>query len=177
MAGPGRNDPCPCGSGRKTKRCCGERRGPSEEQLAHAHLALLAKDAAWDLLDLSDRVLERLWENLSDLPMVDPSLHAELPEITREERDRLERWLAEDGATEVWDVVAGIADRTDTPQQRARLADALIGLRDEGRITWSQAAHAIYDMGRPRSRFVTASVIQAVAEVLADVPPAVSLAA
>ena len=22
-AGPGRNDPCPCGSGRKFKRCCG----------------------------------------------------------------------------------------------------------------------------------------------------------
>ena len=22
MAGPGRNDPCPCGSGRKYKRCC-----------------------------------------------------------------------------------------------------------------------------------------------------------
>lgn len=21
---PGRNDPCPCGSGRKLKRCCGE---------------------------------------------------------------------------------------------------------------------------------------------------------
>jgi hypothetical protein len=159
------------------KRCCGERRGPSEDQLARAHLAVLANDAAWELLDLSERTLERLWDNLSDLPMVDPSLHAALPEIALEEHDRLERWLAEDGATGIWDLVAGIAERTDTPQERARLADALIRMRDEGRITSAQAAHAIYDMGRPRSRFITASVIQAVAEVLADVPPAVHLAA
>ena len=39
MPGPGRNQPCPCGSGRKTKHCCGEQRGPSEEQLARAHVA------------------------------------------------------------------------------------------------------------------------------------------
>jgi len=36
MPGPGRNDPCPCGSGRKVKRCCQQQRGPSEEQLARA---------------------------------------------------------------------------------------------------------------------------------------------
>jgi len=34
MAGPGRNDPCPCGSGRKVKRCCGEHPGPGEDDLA-----------------------------------------------------------------------------------------------------------------------------------------------
>ena len=26
IAGPGRNDPCPCGSGKKYKKCCGENR-------------------------------------------------------------------------------------------------------------------------------------------------------
>ena len=39
MPGPGRNDPCPCGSGRKVKRCCGEHRGPGENDLARAYLA------------------------------------------------------------------------------------------------------------------------------------------
>ena len=30
MSGPGRNDPCPCGSGRKYKRCClGAERKPT----------------------------------------------------------------------------------------------------------------------------------------------------
>ena len=41
MPGPGRNQPCPCGSGHKTKRCCGQQRGPAAEQLARAHVATL----------------------------------------------------------------------------------------------------------------------------------------
>ena len=36
MAGLGRNERCPCGSGRKVKRCCGVQRGPSEDELAKA---------------------------------------------------------------------------------------------------------------------------------------------
>ena len=45
VPGPGRNQPCRCGSGRKTKHCCGEQRGPSEDQLARAHLAALTREA------------------------------------------------------------------------------------------------------------------------------------
>jgi SEC-C motif len=168
MPSPGRNEPCACGSGRKTKRCCGVQRGPSEEQLARAHLAVLATDAAWELIDLSDRELDRLWENLRDLPMVDPSLHAVLPEISGEELDRLQGWLADGGAGGIWDLVSAIAARTDTARERARLADALVRLRDGRRITPAQAAHAIYDLERPRSRFFTSTVIDAVAEHLAD---------
>ena len=39
MPAPGRNQPCPCGSGRKVKRCCGEQRGPAEAQLERAFIA------------------------------------------------------------------------------------------------------------------------------------------
>src|SRR5947209_8642841 len=39
MADGRRNAPCSCGSGRKAKRCCGIRRGPSESDLARAGLA------------------------------------------------------------------------------------------------------------------------------------------
>ena len=81
MPKPGRNDPCPCGSGRKTKRCCGEQRGPAEDQLARAHLAALAHDAVHDLAHLSDEALEILWEHLFDLPTIDLSLHIKLPEL------------------------------------------------------------------------------------------------
>jgi hypothetical protein len=38
MAQQGRNERCPCGSGRKVKRCCGVQRGPSEVELAKAWL-------------------------------------------------------------------------------------------------------------------------------------------
>ena len=83
MPGPGRNEPCPCGSGRKTKRCCGQQRGPSEEQLARAHLALLAREASADLAGLSERALDHLWENLIDLPGIDLSLLVTLPQADR----------------------------------------------------------------------------------------------
>ncbi len=79
MPGPGRNQPCPCGSGRKTKRCCGQQRGPAEDQLARAHLATLAHDAVHDLARLSDDALEILWEGLFDLPTIDLSLQSSSP--------------------------------------------------------------------------------------------------
>ena len=42
MAKPGRNDPCPCGSGNKYKRCC----LPKEEAAEHARFARAAAEAA-----------------------------------------------------------------------------------------------------------------------------------
>jgi len=68
VLGPGRNQPCRCGSGRKTKHCCGEQRGPSEEQLARAHVAKLAHQTIHKLDGLSDRVLDHLADELMDLP-------------------------------------------------------------------------------------------------------------
>jgi hypothetical protein len=37
-----------------------KQRGPSEEQLARAHVALLARDAAGDIADLPDDALDDL---------------------------------------------------------------------------------------------------------------------
>ena len=79
MPGTGLNQPCPCGSGRKTKHCCGELRGPSEDQLARAHLAVLAHQAIPDLASLSDRALDHLSEGLMDLPALDLSLLSPSP--------------------------------------------------------------------------------------------------
>jgi SEC-C motif len=90
MPGPGRNELCPCGSNRKVKRCCGQQRGPSEEQLARAHLTLLARDAAADLHGLSDRALEHLWEQLLDVPSTDLSLLVTLPKLIGPDLKRLQ---------------------------------------------------------------------------------------
>ena len=66
MPSPGRNESCACGSGRKTKRCCGQVRGPSDDQLARAHIAALAEDALDHLVRLSDAALERLDDELTN---------------------------------------------------------------------------------------------------------------
>jgi hypothetical protein len=163
VPGPGRNQPCPCGSGRKTKHCCGEQRGPSEDQLARAHLAMLARDAADDLAGLSAPALEILWENLCDLPSIDLSLQVTLPKLVSPDLQRLRHAIADDDPDSGGDELSIITDQVDAPNQRARLADALIQLRDRHHVTRTQAAYAIYDLNSRSRRFLAASLIHTIA--------------
>jgi len=103
VPGPGRNQPCPCGSGRKTKHCCGQTRGPSEDQLARAHVAQLARQATPDLAGLSDRALDHLWESLMDLPSVDYSLLVTLPKLIGPDLQRLRESIEHDDPDWGWD--------------------------------------------------------------------------
>lgn len=159
----GRNDPCPCGSGRKTKRCCGQQRGPSEEQLARAHVAQLARQAVPDLAGLSDRALDHLWEELMDLPGLDYSLLVTLPRLIGPDLQRLRESIAHDDPDWGWDALTAVHKQIDTPQQRARLADAIVRLRDQHRINRRQAAYALLDLSTSSTRFVAASLLEAVA--------------
>ena len=77
----GRNEPCPCGSGRKAKRCCGIERGPSEESLARAFLSGAARQAAEWTSHLSDAGFDALLDELWELPARDLSLQVELPKF------------------------------------------------------------------------------------------------
>jgi hypothetical protein len=163
MPKPGRNDPCPCGSGRKTKRCCRQQRGPSQEQLAGAHVAHLARQAIPDLAGLSDRALDHLWEGLMDLPGVDYSLLVILPKLIGPDLQRLRESIAHDDPDWGSDALTAVHKQIDTPQQRARLADAIVRLRDQRRINRRQAAYALLDLSTNSTRFVAASLLEAVA--------------
>jgi hypothetical protein len=163
VPGPGRNEPCPCGSGRKTKRCCGQRRGPSEDQLARAHVAALARHAMPDLAELSDRALDHLWEGLTDLPSVDFSLLVTLPKLIGPDLQRLRESVEHDDPDWGWDALTAVHKQIDTPQQRARLADAIVQLRDQRRINRRQAAYALLDLDSRSTRFIAASLLEAVA--------------
>jgi SEC-C motif len=163
MPRPGRNDPCPCGSGRKTKRCCGQRRGPSEDELARAHVAQLARQAVPDLAGLSDRALDHLWEGLMDLPGVDYSLLVTLPKLISPDLQLLRESIEHDDPDWGWDALTAVHKQIDTPQQRARLADAIVRLRDQHRINHRQAAYALLDLNTRSTRLVAASLLEAVA--------------
>jgi hypothetical protein len=163
MPRPGRNQPCPCGSGRKVKRCCGAPRGPSQDQLCRAHVALLAREAAPDLAGLSDNALHHLWDGLLDLPATDLSLHVTLPKLIGPDLQRLRESIADDDPDHGWDALTAVAAQIDTPQQRAQLADALVRLRDQHRINRRQAAAAILDLEGQSTRFIAASLLEAVA--------------
>ena len=163
MPGPGRNQPCPCGSGRKTKRCCGQQRGPSDEQLARAHVAQVARRAVPDLAGLSDRALDHLWEGLIDLPRTDLSLLVTLPKLIGPDLQHLRESIEHDDPDLGWDALTAVAKQIDTPQQRARLADAIDRLRDQHRINRRQAAYALLDLDSRSTRFIGASLLEAVA--------------
>jgi SEC-C motif len=163
MPGPGRNEPCPCGSGRKVKRCCGVKRGPSEAKLARAHVALLAREAAPDLNGLSDRALHHLWEQLVDVPITDLSLLVTLPKLIGPDLKRLQESIARDDPDWGWDALTTVAEQVDTPQQRAKLADALVRLRDQHRLNRRQVAAALLDLDSRSTRFIAASLLDAVA--------------
>ena len=163
MPGPGRNQPCPCGSGRKTKHCCGAQRGPSEDQLARAHVATLAHQAIPDLDGLSDRALHHLSERLMDLPALDLSLLVTLPKLIGPDIERLREAIEHDHPDWGWDALTNVHKQIDTPQQRARLADAIIQLRDQDRIGRRQAAYALLDLHTPSKRLIAASLLEAIA--------------
>src|SRR6266536_1196457 len=143
MAGPGRNDRCPCGSGRKVKRCCGVRRGPSEDELAKAFLAVEARRAAGVLDGCDDEELDGLCAALAD-----------------EDLEGVRASLA---------VVVG---RLDTPRGRAGLARAVLARRDAGVVGAQLAAAAVIDLASGSTRLVRASVLEAVAVEAGAAPAA-----
>jgi SEC-C motif len=157
----GRNEPCPCGSGRKAKRCCGVERGPSEESLARAFLAHACREAARKLRHLSDVELGELFEELWDLPKADLSLQVELPKLHSPVLNRLCDAVAdEDPDPELLEAVVGTID---TPVERARIAGAAIARAEAGTIDEKLASAALLDLGSGSRRLLRAGLLQAVA--------------
>jgi tetratricopeptide (TPR) repeat protein len=58
MAKPGRNDPCPCGSGKKYKRCCLEKDEAAQRKLAPATTGAVASPLSRPSLKLSGLAAE-----------------------------------------------------------------------------------------------------------------------
>jgi SEC-C motif len=159
MAGPGRNDPCPCGSGRKVKRCCGQHRGPGEDDLARAYLANQARDAARRLRHLDDDELHELFDDLFELPELDLALTITLPPLLTPDLQRLFDAVKADDPDAGDGVIPRILDKLDTPTERARLARAVINLRDTKRLHSLLAAAAIIDLDSRSRILLNASLV------------------
>jgi hypothetical protein len=160
MARYGRNDPCPCGSGKKAKRCCGVRRGPGAEDLARAFLAVEARRALPCLAGLAESEFRQLADDLLDLPGLDLSLLVPLPNLLTPELARLLDAIAHADAVET--ALPAALARIDTPQTRASLARAVLTLRQSGRIPPPLAALALLDLDGGTT-LLEASLIQAAA--------------
>ncbi|MGH8896288.1 MAG: SEC-C metal-binding domain-containing protein, partial [Egibacteraceae bacterium] len=95
MPGPGRNEQCPCGSGRKVKRCCGQRKGPGEDHVARAFLGAQLQAAAIDLVsychDHDHQDLVELLHTVAELPTSYDELVVDLPRPAHPDLEPLRR--------------------------------------------------------------------------------------
>jgi SEC-C motif len=163
MSRVGRNQPCPCGSGRKAKRCCAIQRGPCAGDLAKATLAHHATNAARTLAHVPDRRLLELLRELPDLPERDLTLLVELPELVSPELARLYRAITTGDFDRADELLPAVLDRIDTPETRARLANAVADLQSAGRLDPLLAAAAHIDLDSRSGLLIRASLIQAAA--------------
>jgi SEC-C motif len=162
VPGPGRNEPCPCGSGRKTKRCCGQQRGPGEDDLSRALLASHAREAASRLRRLDDHELEDLFDELIELPELDLRLSLTLPHLRSPEIERLLDAAANDDVDAGDELIPKITKQLDTPAERARIARVVLDLRNTGRLEPLLAAAAIIDLDSRSRTLIRACLIQAI---------------
>jgi SEC-C motif len=161
MPRPGRSEPCPCGSGRKVKHCCGQSRGPAEDDLARAFVAHHAHAAARELRHLPDAELHDLFDDLFALPELDIALTITLPELVTPELEHLYDAVRADDLDAADEVISSLLDRLDTPTERARLAHTVIALRDARRLDPLLAAAAIIDLDSRSQALMRACLIQA----------------
>jgi hypothetical protein len=160
MSAIGRNEPCRCGSGKKTKRCCGIRPRPSEGELAKAFLATHGRLAARRLVRLSTPRLHELFDDMVELPARHLSLQLPLPRLSSPDLEALRR-AVEDNDSDAADHADTVLARIDTPEQRARLAGMVLDLAESGVIEGDLADTAIVDLDSRSSALMRASLLHA----------------
>ena len=127
-----------------------------------AFLRNAAREVADSAGALSEREFALLLAELVDLPCLDLSVQVELPKLSPAV-GRLCEAIADDDEIAGDAVIEQVLDELDTPLERARLARAVIALRDAGRCGRLLAAVAVIDLASGSRQLVCASVIQAVA--------------
>lgn len=163
MSRVGRNDPCPCGSGRKAKRCCDIARGPDADRLARAELARMARIHTCGLLALDEAELEDVFGAIKRLPALDLGLTVELPQIISPDVQRLCDAVLDEDLDALEHAIVPVLVRIDTPRQRLCLARRLLAMRDEGVIGRLVAAAALADLDSESRHFLMAALLEAAA--------------
>ena len=164
MADGRRNGPCSCGSGRKAKRCCGIRRGPSESDLARAWLDVEARTHARALIRLEEDDLEDVLDEVVDLPCRDMSMQLPLPRLLPPELESLRAAVAAEDLDDLAATLPPAVARVDSPSARQALARAVLACRDAGRVDAVVASAAVVELATaPVSRLLRNSLVEALA--------------
>jgi hypothetical protein len=114
--------------------------------------------------------MRALFNQLAYLPSIDTSLQVQLPGITTPDVNRAINALRSDDQDGFDNALRRVIAAVDTLERRIELAQAVIGLRDEGRIPPKLAAVAVLELDRKKSAFLLSSVAESLV-VLADDQP------
>ena len=122
MAKIGRNDPCPCGSGQKYKRCCSPRDEAAGRAAAAERAAALAREAdsrVYAAIDTDDDGLDGASNSVIDL------IHAgRLDDAEHAAQDLLEKYPeVHDGLERLAMVYAARGDRSRAAEYYRKAAD------------------------------------------------------
>ena len=162
MSAIGRNQPCRCGSKKKTKHCCGIPHGPSDTELAKAFLATEARGAARRLMRLSEDELHDLFDEMLDLPERHLSLQLSLPKLLPPEVEALRYAIDDDDPNAIDEHLDPACERIDNPLLRAGLARQVLALAASGNIDAAVGDAAILDLdSHGTSAFMRTSLIHA----------------
>jgi hypothetical protein len=165
VAGVGRNEPCWCGSGVKAKRCCGVRRGPSGPEVAKAFLVDQRRKSSPALRRVIDDVdaLIELYGAVATLPSLDLSCQLRLPRLLSPELERLRSAITDDDDDEIQHALPGALAQVDNVFVRVELAQAVIALREAGRVSEEVAAAALLDLDSDADALVREALLAALA--------------
>ncbi|MGI9023800.1 MAG: hypothetical protein ACR2HV_11340 [Acidimicrobiales bacterium] len=130
--------------------------------LAKAELAMLGNSLAPGLARFADPDLHRLLDQVPELVALDPSLAWCLPRQIPPEVERLRAATDDVDLDAVKQALPAAVAALDGPVGRARLAHAVLGLRDTRRIRPELAAAAVVDLASGSPQLVTASIVEAV---------------
>jgi formate dehydrogenase maturation protein FdhE len=157
----GRNDPCPCGSGRKVKQCCGVQRGPSEEDAARAFLSELFEDARGVLQSVSEPEFMAIGQAWCMRAASHPELRMRLPDDSPAV-ERLTQALMDGDKPGSRAPFEEVLQEVDTPVERARLVRAVHALMDDGVVNVTEAAAAAFELSTDSRELLRAWLMDAI---------------
>ena len=165
MAEIGRNQPCPCGSGRKSKRCSDGPSGPSPDHLARVYLQAAANRWGTLLADHTGQEMVALENELLELPGRDVSMQLPLPRPPTPALERLGRAMADLDDDRIRAALPDALGVVDTAMNRERLARALLALHENGHRVGCEATALglVVLAGEDRTPLLAAALLHAVA--------------
>ena len=161
----GKNRPCPCGSGRRAKRCCGMDRSRSEVDSPIAFLEHAARKRSGAITHRCEHCQSKLFMEVLLLPAHHESGRLTLPRPLPATLATMRDAMRDADPDAIADALAPAVELVDTPAVRLSLGKAILALEAQGRCTAEVCAIALNDLAGPsHSALAMAALFATLAE-------------